>query len=41
LVVVEQPFTDLTQAARVDAALRDMGYASMINERRGDELPQR
>jgi hypothetical protein len=41
LVVVEQAFTDPASAAAVDAALRDMGYASVINERQGNELPQR
>ncbi len=39
LVVVERAFTDPAQAAEYDAQLRDMGYASVINERRGDELP--
>jgi hypothetical protein len=39
-VVVEQAFTDPEQAAGYDAALREMGYACVINERRGDELPQ-
>lgn len=40
VVVIEQAFADAAAAATVDAALRDMGYASVINERRGDELPQ-
>jgi len=40
VVVVEQAFPDASSAAAMDAALRDMGYASVINERRGDELPQ-
>ena len=41
VVVVEQAFTDPGLAASMDADLRAMGYASIINERRGDELPQR
>ena len=40
LVVVEQVFTDPAEAVRMDTALKEMGYASVINERRGDELPQ-
>lgn len=40
LVVVEQAFTNANEAAQMDAALKEMGYASVINERRGDELPQ-
>jgi len=40
VVVVEQAFTNASAAARMDAALREMGYASVINERRGDELPR-
>lgn len=40
VVVIEQAFPDASSAAAMDAALRDMGYASVINERRGDELPQ-
>jgi len=40
LVVVEQAFTDLTTATQLDAALRGMGYSSVINERLGNELPQ-
>ena len=39
LIIVEQAFSDPAEAARIDAALRDMGYASVINERQGDELP--
>jgi hypothetical protein len=41
LVVVEQAFTDAGQAAEMDAALRKLGYASVINERGGNELPSR
>jgi hypothetical protein len=40
VVVVEQPFLSAEQAAGMDAKLRSMGYASVINARRGDELPQ-
>lgn len=40
LVVVEQAFTNANEAAQMDAALKEMGYASVINERRGNELPQ-
>ena len=40
LVVVEQVILDPANASKLDAALRDMGYASVINERRGNELPQ-
>jgi hypothetical protein len=40
-VVVEQAFTEPAAAARMDAALRDLGYACVINERRGNELPER
>ena len=39
-VVVEQVFNDAVEAAEMDAALREMGYATVINERRGNELPQ-
>lgn len=39
-VVVEQVFDDAVQAAEMDSALREMGYATVINERRGNELPQ-
>ncbi|MBN2081360.1 hypothetical protein JW859_04040 [bacterium] len=41
LVVVEQVILDPQTASMLDAALREMGYASVINERRGNELPQR
>jgi hypothetical protein len=41
LVVVECAYTDPALAAQFDAQLRDMGYASVINERAGDELPLR
>lgn len=40
-VVVEQAFTEPTLAARMETELRQMGYASVINERGGAELPQR
>ena len=40
VVVVEQPFLSAERAADMDAKLRSMGYASVINARRGDELPQ-
>lgn len=40
-VVVEQVFTEPGAAAAMDAALRELGYASVINERGGAELPQR
>jgi hypothetical protein len=40
IVVIEQAFPDAGAAAAMDADLRGMGYASVINERRGDELPQ-
>jgi hypothetical protein len=40
-VVVEQAFLEPGQAAAMDSALREMGYASVINERNGAELPQR
>lgn len=39
--VLEQAFTDPAEAARCDDALRAMGYQSVINERRGNELPLR
>lgn len=40
LVVIEQAFTNADTAAQMDAALKEMGYACVINERRGNELPQ-
>jgi hypothetical protein len=40
-VVLEQAFTEPAAAAAMDSALREMGYASVINERGGAELPQR
>lgn len=40
-VVLEQAFTDPEAAAHCDDALRAMGYDSVINERRGNELPLR
>jgi hypothetical protein len=40
LVVIEQAFTNAVTAAQMDAALKEMGYACVINERRGNELPQ-
>jgi hypothetical protein len=40
-VVLEQAFTDPVDAASCDEALRAMGYRSVINERRGNELPLR
>jgi hypothetical protein len=40
LVVVEQAFMDARSAVQMDASLRSMGYSSVINERRGSELPQ-
>ena len=40
MVVVEQAYADITTASEVDAALKDMGYSSVINERMGNELPQ-
>lgn len=40
VVVVEQIFTSASEAARMDSALREMGYTCIINERRGNELPQ-
>lgn len=39
-VVVEQAFTEPGAAAAMDTALRQLGYASVINERGGAELPQ-
>lgn len=39
LVVLEQAFTDMATAARLEASLRQMGYSTVINERRGNELP--
>jgi len=41
LVVVEQVFQDAAAAAAIDSALHEMGYSTVINERRGNELPQR
>ena len=41
VVVVEQAFKDAAAAAEIDSALHEMGYATVINERRGSELPQR
>jgi hypothetical protein len=40
LVVVEGVYTDMREAVKMDAALRSMGYACVINERGGNELPQ-
>jgi hypothetical protein len=40
VVVVEQVFTDPSKAAQMEEALRGLGYGTIINERRGDELPQ-
>lgn len=40
VVVVEQVFRDPASAARMETALRELGYGTIINERRGDELPQ-
>lgn len=40
-IVVEQAFTEPAAAAAMDSALRASGYASVINERNGAELPQR
>lgn len=40
VVVVEQVFTDPGSAAKMEDALRALGYDTIINERRGDELPQ-
>jgi len=40
LVVVEAVYTDTRDAVKMDAALRSMGYSSVINERPGNELPQ-
>jgi hypothetical protein len=41
LIVVEQAFTDPAMAAQMDTQLRAMGYSTMINERKGNELPAR
>jgi hypothetical protein len=41
LVVVEQAFTDPAVAAQMDDELRAMGYSTVINERKGNELPSR
>ena len=41
VVVVEQVYADPGQAARADEALREMGFSSVINQRRGNELPRR
>jgi hypothetical protein len=38
-VVIEQVYTDAAAAAAMDSTLRSMGYSSMINERKGNELP--
>jgi hypothetical protein len=40
VVVVEQVFSDPSSAAKMEEALRELGYGTIINERRGDELPQ-
>lgn len=40
VVVVEQAFTDGSAAQAADAALRNAGYVTLINERKGNELPQ-
>lgn len=40
VVVVEQAFLESSSAQAVDAALREMGYVTLINERKGNELPQ-
>jgi hypothetical protein len=40
-VVLEQAFEDPAEAARIEDSLRKLGYQSVINERRGDELPSR
>ncbi|MCB1221304.1 MAG: hypothetical protein H7A35_16545 [Planctomycetales bacterium] len=40
VVVVEQTFTSASEAARMDRMLQEMGYTCIINERRGNELPQ-
>ena len=40
VVVVEQTFSSASEAARMDKLLQEMGYACIINERRGNELPQ-
>lgn len=39
-IVVEQVFADASAAQAMDAALRELGYSTVINERRGNELPQ-
>jgi hypothetical protein len=40
VVVVEQAFTDGSAAQAADAALHELGYVTLINERKGNELPQ-
>ncbi len=40
VVVVEQIFSSASEAARMDRMLQEMGYTCIINERRGNELPQ-
>ncbi|MDQ3024263.1 MAG: hypothetical protein M3R04_07785 [bacterium] len=40
LVIVEGVYTDMREAVKMDASLRSMGYACVINERPGNELPQ-
>jgi hypothetical protein len=40
VVVVEQAFTDGSAAQAMDTALRGLGYVTLINERKGNELPQ-
>jgi hypothetical protein len=40
VVVVEQAFMESSSAQAADAALREMGYVTLINERKGNELPQ-
>jgi hypothetical protein len=39
-VVLEYAYTDRAGAVSMQARLRDLGYSSLINERRGDQLPQ-
>ncbi|MCB1217213.1 hypothetical protein KDL44_07460 [bacterium] len=40
VVVVEQTFSSAGEAAQMDGLLQEMGYTCIINERRGNELPQ-
>jgi hypothetical protein len=40
IVVVEQIFSSASEAARMNKLLQELGYACIINERRGNELPQ-